>query len=162
MFSSLEVLSLFLFSVAGGGVAERGGVATGGVLNEFAAFARWISELIEPRRSSLGPMVAGCWRKEDIQSKIGWRLRNTVPRLQHLTARCRELRINPDYRFCCSFGVCNAIRSLRIVSSSIGVDSSCPATCYRFLNSTISLEFSSTRLRNDQTIPSMNNSKSST
>ena len=37
-FSSFDFLSDFRFSVAGGGVVERGGVATGGVFRAFEAF----------------------------------------------------------------------------------------------------------------------------
>jgi len=40
-FSSLGLRSDFRFSVAGGGVVERGGVATGGALSAFEAFAMW-------------------------------------------------------------------------------------------------------------------------
>jgi hypothetical protein len=54
---SSVLLSDFLFSVAGGGVEVRGGVATGGVFKAFAAFVICAWEMVEPYVSSLAPIM---------------------------------------------------------------------------------------------------------
>jgi hypothetical protein len=82
----------FLFS-AGGGVAMRGGVATGGVLSEFEALVMFILGLVELKRSSVVSMMVDRLRKE-----IGCRAMNLAtarrsPRPQHLSARCRRLLV---------------------------------------------------------------------
>jgi hypothetical protein len=62
-FSSLDFISDFRFSVAGGGVIERGGVATGGVFKEFEAFVMCAYEMAEFVISLLGAMMAIRCRK---------------------------------------------------------------------------------------------------
>ena len=73
-FSSLDFLSDFRFSVAGGGVIERGGVATGGVFKEFEAFAICACEIAELVISLLGAMMAAWCRKRSWLSRYcPWR-----------------------------------------------------------------------------------------
>ena len=62
-FSSLDLLSDFRFSVTGGGVIERGGVATGGAFKDFEAFLMCACEMAELVISLLGTMMAIWCRK---------------------------------------------------------------------------------------------------
>lgn len=129
--SSLDLLSSPRFSVTKGGVADRGGVVTGGVLKAFVALDIFVLEYEDPAISSLAGMIAdGCCGELSREDMI-----LAAPKQSQdptASASCANAQNQSSLSIWISAGILQCSFRFRVVSSQIDVDSSCPATCYRF------------------------------